>query len=246
MSFRSSALIATFAALSSMAVMAGEDIAGVSLGASLAQAKQAVTTANEDYIISPLLGEGMREVGVKAVTEVHMPGLGLSDDGGPSDEFLALTDKSEKIWFASRVQRLPDGERINKQTLEAALVEKFGKPSTIVPLSGTHYFWMYDRSGKQYFGNTPQGPCPGIMGNGNTTGFNGMTIRYPHQFRAECGKRIEAHFSGMDANMISMYKLSITDYKAMYDQITGEEAQAKAAQEQQLSDEKAKDNKPKL
>ena len=102
----------------------------------MAEAKAAISKANPDYKLSPLMLTNGKEAGVTAVTGDRLTGTGTTHPGGASDEFVALTTDAGKIWFVARVQRFDEGGRIGVDALKEALTEKFGTPSPSVSLMG--------------------------------------------------------------------------------------------------------------
>jgi hypothetical protein len=244
MHFYFSRLATLLATLTCTTVMAADEISGVALGSSLADAKAAIVKANPNFKLSPLLISGGQEAGVTAVTTDRLPRTGLGDPGGPSDEFAALQNDAGKVWYITRVQRLPEGGRIQADALGAALTEKFGKPSGTTPLTSLAYYWHYDRNGKQYVGPASGGPCHTVSGNGMN--IPGMTVGAPRSFSPTCGKIIQVGATIPSNGMVPYYTVAIIDAKSMFDELTASDARAKAAQSKKLADEKAKHITPNI
>ena len=220
------------------------DISGVQLGDSLANAKSAIANANSKFSMSPLKLTNGKEAGVIAVTAERIPGRGITDAGGPSDEFVALQDESGKVWFLARSQRLVQGSRIKIDVLIASLKEKFGEPSGEIPiLSGLGRKWEFDRNGKQYVGPAGKGPCATIS---LSDSIPGTTISAPHSFSPNCGKLITATTGSVIEGMISHYTLNVIDAQSMYDQLNAREAQAEKERKKKLEQEKAQGTKPNI
>lgn len=242
MRFRSPAIAAALAVLSCTTAFAADDIAGVAIGSSLSAAKDAISKANPNYKLSPLMLKSGKEGGVTAVTLDRMPGTGAINAGGPSDEFAALQNDSGKVWFLARVQRLAEGARIKKDILLTSVTEKFGKPSGQAMMD-YGFIWQFDRAGKQYFGSG-SGPCESMLRAGSN--LPGVTVGAPHMFSPTCGKLITVFATQQPDGMIPHYVVSIIDAKAMFDEINARDAQAAADQRKKLLDEQAKGVKPKI
>jgi hypothetical protein len=233
---------ATLAALASTATLAADDIAGVTIGSSLAEAKAAIAKANPDYKISSLMLTTGQEAGVTAKTDDRMPWTGTTNAGGPSDEFAALQNESGKVWFIARVQRFDEGGRIKIDALKAALTEKFGKPSSTSNIMGLGFSWQYDRNGKQWFGSGVA-PC---QGGGGSSDIPGVSVSAPRSFSPNCGKIISVGASTQSDDMVPHYTVSITDAKSMFDELAASDAKAEAERKQKLADEQARAVKPKI
>ena len=244
MRFHFSSLATLLATLTCATAMAGDDVSGVTLGSSLADAKEAIVKANPNFKLSPLLVGGREEAGVIAVTADRLPRSGLGDPGGPSDEFSALQNDAGKVWYITRVQRLPEGGRIQADALSAALTKKFGQPSGTSTLTSNGYYWHYDRDGKQYVGPLSGGPCHTVSGNG--INIPGMTVGAPRSFSPTCGKIIQVGAIVPKTGMVPYYSVTIIDAKSMFDELTARDAQAEAAQRKKLADEKAKNITPNI
>ncbi len=230
-----------FAVLPSVAARA-DDIAGVSIGSSMAEAKAAISKANPNYKLSPLMLTNGKEAGVTAVTGDRLPGTGITNPGGASDEFVALTTDAGKIWFVARVQRFDDGGRIGVDALKEALTEKFGTPSPSVSIMGLSMSWQYDRDGKQWSGSGVE-PCQLKHGSYH---IPGVTVSAPKSFSPNCGKIISVNASTQPDGMVPHYSITITDAKEMFDELAARDAKAEAERKQSLADEKAKSVKPKI
>ena len=244
MRFQRSGIAALLATLTCTAVLAADDISGVALGSSLAVAKEAIAEANPNFKLSPLMLRDGKEAGVTAVTADRLKGTGISNSGGPSDEFAALQNDAGKVWFIARVQRFEDGSRIKTEALKAALTEKFGKPSNITQMMSLGLVWQYDRDGKQYFGPSSEGPCKGVRS--ASSNIPGVSFPAPQSFSPTCGKIIEVGASEQPDEMVPHYTVSIIDVKSMFDELAARDANAEADRNKKLSDEQAKNVKPKI
>lgn len=237
-----SVVAASLATLTCLTAMAADDIAGVTLGTSLADAKEAIAKANSDLKPSPLMLRNGNEGGVTAVSADLIPEAGVGSVKRPSDEFAVLQTDSGKVWFIARVQRLEQGARIKTETLEASLTEKFGKPSS--PGLGYGFVWQFDREGKQYFGPDTAGPCESMMRGGSN--LPGVTVGAPESFSPTCGKLIAVSTTQQPGGMVPYYTVSLIDAKTMFDELAARDAQAETERAKKLSDEQSKDVKPKL
>lgn len=244
MRFQRSGIAALLTTLTCTAVLAADDISGVALGSSLAVAKEAIAEANPNFKFSPLMLRDGKEAGVTAVTADRLKGTGTTNSGGPSDEFAALQNDSGKVWFIARVQRFEDGSRIKTEALKAALTEKFGKPSSITQMLMLGLDWQYDRDGKQYFGPLSAGPCKDMQS--TSTNIPGVSVPAPRSFSPTCGKIIQVGASEQPDEMVPHYTVSIIDVKSMFDELAARDAKAEADRSKKLSDEQAKNVKPKI
>lgn len=234
---------AVLAAFTSTAALAADDISGVVLGSSLAQAKEAIAKANADYQINPLMLTNGQEAGVTGRTQDRMPGTGFNNSGGPSDEFAALINDEGKVWFVSRAQRFDKGGRIDLEALKAALVEKFGEPSDHTIIGAQGYTWQYYRDGKQWKPGSDVAPC---QGNGTSSTIPGVTMTAPRSFNPKCGKIVSVSAATQSDHMVPYYTISITDMKSMFDELSARDAKEEADRKQKLADEQAKAVKPKI
>ena len=237
-----SVVAASLATLTCLTAMAADDISGVTLGSSLADAKEAIAKASPNLKLSPLMLRSGNEGGVTAVSADLIPEAGVGSVKRPSDEFAVLQTDSGKVWFIARVQRLEQGARIKTDTLEASLAEKFGKPSS--PDLGYGLVWQFDREGKQYFGPGTAGPCDGIMRGGSN--LPGVTVGAPESFSPKCGKLIVVSTTKQPDGMVPYYTVSLIDAKTIFDELAARDAQAETERVKKLSDEQAKGVKPKL
>jgi hypothetical protein len=233
---------ASLAALTCLTAKAADDISGVTLGSSLADAKEAIVKANPDFKLTPLMLRSGNEGGVTAVTPDLVPEAGVGSVERPAEEFAVLQTEAGKVWFIARVQRLEQGARIKTDTLEASLTEKFGKPSS--PGTSYGYVWQFDREAKQYFGPEHQGPCESMMR--GVSNLPGVTVGAPESFSPTCGKLITVSTSAQPDGMVPYYKIFLIDVKTMFDELAERDAQAEADRLKKLSDEQAKGVKPKL
>ena len=239
---RFSALAAGFFSVLASVAAQADDIAGVSIGSSMEEAKAAISKANPNYKLSPLMLTNGKEAGVTAVTGDRLPGTGTTNSGGASDEFVALQTDAGKIWFVARVQRFDEGGRIGVDAFKGALTEKFGNPSPSVDLMGLSMSWQYDRDGKQWSGSGVE-PCQLQHGSYH---IPGVTVSAPQSFSPNCGKVISVNASTQPDGMVPHYSITITDAKSMFDELAARDAKAQAEQKQSLADEKAKSVKPKI
>jgi hypothetical protein len=233
---------ATFVALTSTASLAADDISGVTIGSSLAQAQEAIAKANPDFTVTPLMLTNGKAAGVTAKTSDLMMSTGTNHPGGPSDEFAALLNDAGKVWFVARVQRFDKGGRIDVNTFKSALTEKFGQPSDTMVIGAMGLNWQYDRNGKQWTGSG-LAPC---QGNGTITPIPGVSVTAPRSFSPNCGKIITVRAAKEKDQMVASYTLSITDAKVMFDELASQDANAEAVRKQKLADEQAKAVKPKI
>lgn len=242
--FRGPGVVAAAAltVLASTATLAADDISGVTIGSSLAEAKEAIAKANPDYAITPLMLTNGKAAGVTAKTDTLMMSTGTNHPGGPSDEFAALLNDAGKVWFVARVQRLDKGGRIEVNTFKNALIEKFGPPSDNTVIGAMGLTWQYDRNGKQWTGSG-SAPC---QGNGTITPIPGVSVTAPRSFSPRCGKIISVRAAKQTDNMVASYTLSITDAKGMFDELSARDANEEATRKQKLADEQAKAVKPKI
>ncbi|TAK92649.1 MAG: hypothetical protein EPO06_00060 [Burkholderiaceae bacterium] len=220
------------------------DISGVKIEDSLSSAKINITKANSKFSLSPLKFSDGKEAGVVAVTADRLPSTSLADSGGPSDEFVALQNDAEKIWFVARVQRFTQGSRIKKETLVDSLKEKFGPPSSEEQLFTFNMKWEFDRNGKQYIGHPSKGPCFSIGYSG--TDIPGTSVISPRSFSPSCGTLITVSAVTQQDGMVSTFKLGILDAKSMYDQLNEKGSQAEAEKKRKLQQEQSKNMQPKI
>ncbi|MXS21625.1 hypothetical protein [Pseudomonas oryzihabitans] len=238
-----SVIAASLATLTSLTVIAADDISGVALGSSLAVAKDGISKANPNFKLTPLMLLSGKEGGVTAVTADRIPEAGVGSATRPSDEFAVLQTESDKAWFVARVQRMQPGARIKNETLLASLTEKFGKPSFPTPLRHG-YIWEFDRNAKQYFGPASGSPCKDMaLGRYN---LPSVSVSAPQSFSPTCGKWILVDTSQELDGMVSHYSVSLIDVKTMFDELAAHKSQAETERAKKLSEEQAKEVKPNL
>lgn len=233
---------AVLAVVTSTGALAADDVAGVAIGTSLAEAKEAIAKANADYEITPLMLTNGKEAGVTAKTADNLPGNGRHYSAGPSDEFAVLQNDAGKVWFVARVQRFDQGGRMKLDTLKAALTEKFGQPSAKTIIGTLGFTWQYDRNGKQWTGGGVA-PCGD---NGTSSPIPGFSVPAPRSFNPKCGKIVSVHAATDSDQMVPYYTITITDVKTTFDELAAKEAGEEAARQKKLADEQAKAVKPKI
>ncbi|AIR90609.1 hypothetical protein [Pseudomonas cremoricolorata] len=244
MRFNLSPIPALLAALVCIPALAADDVSGVKLGSTLAEATAAISNINDQYKVSPLKLQDGSEAGVSAVTDEQSQGTGFTDFRGPVDQFLALQNDAKAVWFIGRAQALKEGSRMPLDTLETALKEKYGPFSGADNGMGKRYVWQYDRKGKLYIGINSGGPCADLYD--FRSRVPGVAITTPASFNAKCSKLIVVQTGFAPDDLTASYTVSIADMASMYDQLQAEQQAAKDAEAKKIADEKAKGVKPNL
>ena len=228
------------------------DISGVKLGMSLAEAKSAfsrppnmkIITTQTDRAESGFAGWRGGIVTSRMVN-------------GPADEFIAFKGKAETIWYIQRNQRLDKADRYSRQALIEATRKKFGKESfTYGDLNATHIpiimAWEYGQDGKQFFGSYTDGPCRNFdlsqigisSGIGDRFLPEPMSIIIPTEVQRTCGRAyyIEA-LSSVDG-IVEAVAARALDGAAILRAIDGKNARDEAENKQKTQQQLNKGVKP--
>lgn len=244
------------------------DIAGVKLGMSIAEAKAAFTKP-AGMKVTPVRTDQVESGFAGWVSPTYESEFG-SQWGGPPDEFFAFKGKTENIWFIQRNQRLEKTERYAKQTLLDAVRKKFGKESYIRGELNDQYGtivvgWEYDQNGKQYFGQYSEGgnsitgapipapPCRMFdlnrIGNNRTGGENflptPMKIYPPSDFQRSCSRAYYVEFNHGEG-LVEAVAIRAIDSAAMIKAIDGKNARNEADGKQKSQQQINKGIKPSL
>jgi hypothetical protein len=138
-------LMKRVAALSILATAAAahaapaNDIAGLQLGSSYANARPMMLKANPGYKFTDIILKGGKVAGTDAR---------YSKGGKVVDQFVVLQDAAGAVWFMGRGQAFEQGSRIKRDTMLRSLEEKYGKPNDNMFGDGSQ-LWEFDRKGKQ-------------------------------------------------------------------------------------------------
>ena len=214
------------------------DIAGLQLGSSYANARPMLLKANPGYKFTDIILKGGKVAGTDAR---------YSKGGKVVDQFVVLQDAAGAVWFMGRGQAFEQGSRIKRDTMLRSLEEKYGKPNDNMFGDGSQ-LWEFDRKGKQVFAKF--GGQGAICNGGSTSHYlgdmEGARIYMPTQFSEHCGTKISAHVSTDPDKMVAAFSVMVMDSQRMYDELNGVKNKAENERLQKLKNEAAKDLKPKL
>ena len=242
------------------------DVSGVKLGMSVAEAKAAFTKPAAMKVI-PVQTDKV-ESGFAGWVNPTQESMYGTQWGGAPEEFLAFKGNAENIWYIQKNQRLAKSERYAKQTLLDAVRKKFGRESYIYGELNDRYgtvvvAWEYDQSGKQYFGPYSNGgrtitgeplptpPCRmfDISRIGGPSGDNflpePMRIYPPDNLQRSCGRAhyVEwTHGNGLVENVA----IRSIDSSAILKAIDGKNARADTESKQKIQQQMNKGVKPSL
>ena len=208
------------------------NIGGIKLGSSASEAKSAASTMNQNLKFSDLVN---REDG-------KLVGFSGSEPGAfPKDSVKVLFDEQNLTWFIYRFQRYDDGSRPSRESVVAALKEKFGEPtfSNTTDLLSGNASWHVDRTGKTYKGTLGKAPCSGTNSMGNGTP--------PSNFTEACGKFIQATWNFANKEkMVAQLEVTIHDSARIFDALKKSQDAVNSAKRNALEAERSKAVKPKL
>ena len=123
-------LCATFSAV------AAPDIAGVTLGMSVQQAKA---------VFKPAIRTVMTDISNNNRVNIGIIGYSrgsLNDDTGSPEEFLAYQGEAESIWIVERHVKLAEAERYTEAALQTALRAKFGTKESFFEKDLKQMIWI--------------------------------------------------------------------------------------------------------
>lgn len=226
------------------------DIAGVKLGMTIAQARSAFSVP-----------AGMKTIPVKTDNmESGFAGWKGKKDysssigQGPADEILVFKGKADTVWYVERVQRLTENEGYAKEVLIESLRKKFGKESySNIDGFVSMMAWEYDQSGKQYLGNpfaTPN-PCKYSFELGNLSrdrylpepmGITGAV----NEFTRSCKLATYANWVLGGNGLVNGLRLVMIDSGAIVRMLEGQKAQEDAENQKKLQQQLNKGIKPSL
>jgi hypothetical protein len=222
-------LAATLAlALPAMTVQANE-LAGIKLGMSLAEAKSSLAANVKGLKILTVSDNGI-ENGVYGGRE-----KGIKED---EDSVLAFKGDAEAIWFIGRSQFLPNSQRFPVKTLIDALRKKYGKESH---LSSEREFgqmeWFFDKNNRLFIGHqyTDGSPCP-------DTGFvDRKGIETPNKFfeiprriGETCNLYYKATWSPDENGLIMRLDVTVIDYSLMNKYLQQRDSKEKMEREKKV------------
>ena len=146
---------------------------------------------------------------------------------------------SSKVWFIARMENLKENARPTKETMEEALIKKYGPPvENFIELS-----WTFDRNDQKNKKRcTGCGPDPCNITNINNTFSNKNFIGYiglpPTRFYENCGITLNAHLreKGRE-NQVERFILTLIDSREQYARLA---AEAQVEKEKQAEIERQK------
>lgn len=225
-------LIATFLLNSYALADTQFDIGGIKLGSSASEAKSAASTMNQNLKFSDLTS---RDDG-------KLVGFSGSESGAfPKDSVKVLFDERNLTWFIYRSQRYDDSSRPSRESVVAALKEKFGEPtfSNTTDLLSGNASWHFDRTGKKYKGTLGKAPCSGTNSMGSGTP--------PSNFTEACGKFIQATWNFANREkMVNQLEVTIHESARIFDALKKSQDATNSAKRNALEVERLKAVKPKI
>jgi hypothetical protein len=210
------------------------DVAGVTLGMTLDQAKAAIAKVNPKYEFEPMKDKQGKVIGWQAL--VPSPRFtGLAAKRMAPDVFWALADtRAGTTWYVARKQLFgDDSASVDKAKMVKAFTDKFGPPS-VGTERDAFFYWMYDRGGALSAGGKTllAQPCD-------------VNAGIPVHFRATCGTVVSANLEVGDwrkPNLIGGYTLSVANHAVRYDEAGQTPAEKAAA----LSARQSRNEAPKF
>lgn len=237
MRYRSAAVIVLTLMLARPAL--ANDISGVRIGSTLAEASIAIKRANKAFVMKPIKYDtGL----VAGVTGIIGPGERERNERA-ADEFAVLQDERGKVWFVGRYQRMVPGSRVSMEALLASLTQKFGAPALRrAPgrVGAESYAWDTDRSGMRIDPSERDSPCDGI--DFARPPIAGTNIRQPIGFPGNCGKRIALAEVDEENGLVRKFTLQVIDATAATHAINVRQMRRDA----ELERERRNGNKPQI
>jgi hypothetical protein len=213
------------------------DVAGVRLGGSLDEAKEAMLRANPALTFTPVKREpdGNGREGDTA----DYYGIVASTKSG-DDRFTVFVDHNDRVWRVARTKRFKEGPRLLVAEFKEAARKKYGTPSS--EREGG-LSWLFDASGALANPHPQTDPCLGFMTN------PWLVEIAPHQIVSigvfsgmppTCARIIGAGISGVRDGMGDNYYVGIIDGIAGLNFSTYERQRRSKEREKRIEEEKAK------
>ena len=218
-------------ALPAMTVQAN-DIAGIKLGMSLAEAKSSLASSVGGLKIGNFV-DGKIETGIYGEKGKKM----LNEGEG----VIAYKGDADGIWVVGRYQFIPVNQRFTIQTLVESLRKKFGKESSAEIPNGKEYgqwgnmIWIYGDNEKLLFQKIGQGSL--ICHTYNPGGLetpSGFVVDIPRVIPSDCNKTYNASWFVDENGLVKNLSVNIIDYSLIRKAIERREAQEKAEKEQKV------------
>ncbi|UDF35130.1 UNVERIFIED_ORG: hypothetical protein LHJ69_21695 [Shinella sp. XGS7] len=217
------------------------DLGGVKLRAPLQAQRAQIAKMNPAYQITEITTTSGQVVGLQ--------GLAFSSvDKKPADQFVALQDESGNVWYMARAQRFDEGKYVPNDTINQALVDKYGDFSSGSPDS-TNRYWSFSPQEHQ-LKKPKDDRCPGanthFSGGQSLSKIPEFSIFVPSKFYASCGVAIKTRLPSWsrDNNIATGYLITMADMKPRYEALE-RQSNAEAAARKRESDA-MKDNKVKF
>lgn len=232
---------------------AHNDVAGISVGDSVASAKQKMLKANPNlkFIEVPMYSGIPSILGQEIIPNKYR---NQAFEQFIKDEFLIIQTHDHTVGSVSRFQRLGEGKKFSKQQLLTALTEKYGENNDIAKNNDfSKYVWAYNNAGK--FLPEADYTC---AKSGFDSQMRTMTIknkayfsvaRYIADYGKECQVVVQADMTLDKEGLVSTYTVSLGDVKRMLDDnIAAEQAKkdAEAAKRAEAVKAAEKNGSPKL
>jgi hypothetical protein len=226
----------------------GPDIAGIRVGLTANEARQAVQKLNPGYKFIPIIHPGSkREVGFQASV-----GANTSDPKG-ADFFSVLFNEGGTVWAIKRDQALPPSKAILKDTLVQSLKTKYDQPGGQVMYRDkitVNMAWVYDMAGKQiasFSTNFNYTPCREVPYSRYTPISDNISVY--EEYAPTCAMAITIDTSALrtgNPDMLDRYAVQIVAPPLLHDVGTlNAEAAAREQQKKNLENT-VRDNKPQL
>lgn len=226
----------------------GPDIAGIRVGITANEARQAVQKLNPGYKIIPIIQHGSkREIGFQASV-----GVGRGDPKG-ADFFSVLFNEGGTVWAIKRDQSLPPDRAILKDTLVQSLKTKYDQPGGQVMYRDkitVNMAWVYDMAGKQiasFSTNFNYTPCREVPYSRYSPVSDNMNVY--DEYAPTCAMTITIDTSALrtgSQDMLDRYAVQIVAPPLQHDVGTlNAEAAAREQQKKNLENT-VRDNKPQL
>jgi hypothetical protein len=235
--------IAVTALLCGVAVQAATpDVAGITVGITITNAKTLLSKINPSYKITELKSTKGKILGLKASAR------GQPQNG--ADQMVVMTNDAGFVWFVARQQDYDKGQFIAQEAFEKALIEKYGEPTTSQFDGIISKRWEIERNGKTHTDQRSLGPCTAEDGTHSSyDNVPGTKISVPTDFRPKCGMLITATASPDIANptLVAGLITEVTDSQRKYDELSTRAATVEADRQKQLQQarERMTVNKPK-
>ena len=218
-------------ALPALTAQANE-VAGIKLGMSIAEAKSGVAASVKGLTTYPILSENKAQVGF----------IGLRGYRGTSDNdsVIAYQGDSEGIWHIERTQAVPRDKRFTVQALVKSLREKYGKESYLqgaeAGATEGRMHWIFDNDKRLVAGSLYNHPVCHHYQTGSKTqldGPDGWSFTISTEAQEKCGVIYTASWYAEDG-LVNWLSTAVVDYSSLRKSIQRRQAKENSEREQKI------------